>query len=390
MPDLAIAPDQAARNRIAEDLDTTLFVEAGAGTGKTTALVDRVLALVIGGHAELEAIAAITFTDKAAAELRARVRRQLEERAIASAGEDARVRCAAALDQLDGAAIGTLHSFAQRLLSEHPVEAGLPPRVEVLDEVSSAVAFERRWRGFRDELLADPGLERSILLLVASGVRDERLARAGRRLRRQLGPGRGTRSPTTRRNPRRCAPWQILPWMPSLTSATSHAGIRRTSCACDSTRSQIGWPGSGASTTSSNCSKRWRTKRPDPASRSVGPAERVNFDTDLSAFRASIRTAGDRLDSVRSAIAEACVERLAVAIRRFTLVSADERRRAGQLEFHDLLVMARGTAARPRTRRRGASPAARPLPAPAPRRVPGHRSHPDRAGRAHRGRRPDR
>ena len=80
-------------------------------------------------------------------------------------------RCRQALEQLDGAAIGTLHAFAQRLLSEHPVEAGLPPRVEVLDEVSSKVAFERRWSGFRDRLLADPALERTILLLLASGVR---------------------------------------------------------------------------------------------------------------------------------------------------------------------------------------------------------------------------
>ena len=81
------------------------------------------------------------------------------------------MRWRTALDQLDGAAIGTLHSFAQRLLSEHPVEAGLPPRVEVLDEVSSKVAFDRRWSMFRDQLLADPGLERTILLLLATGVR---------------------------------------------------------------------------------------------------------------------------------------------------------------------------------------------------------------------------
>ena len=57
-------------------------------------------------------------------------------------------------------AIGTLHAFAQRILMENPVEAGLPPRIEVLDEVSSDVAFDRRWQRFRDELLADPALER--------------------------------------------------------------------------------------------------------------------------------------------------------------------------------------------------------------------------------------
>src|SRR5688572_18955705 len=160
-------PDQEARSRIATKLDTTLFVEAGAGSGKTTALVDRVVALVASG-VELRHIAAITFTEKAGAELRDRVRRRLEEEAAGS-GPTAEL-CRVAVAQLDGAAIGTLHSFAQRLLSEHPVEARLPPKVEVLDEVSSAVAFDRRWTRVLDQLLDDPTLERTILLLHAANV----------------------------------------------------------------------------------------------------------------------------------------------------------------------------------------------------------------------------
>ena len=135
-------PDQSARERIGRDLETTLFVEAGAGSGKTSALVQRVLALVLGGHVELRRIAAITFTEKAGAELRDRIRAELEKAAEANPDGDRGDRAGEALEQLDGAAIGTLHSFAQRLLSEHPVEAGLPPRVEVLDEVSSSVAFD--------------------------------------------------------------------------------------------------------------------------------------------------------------------------------------------------------------------------------------------------------
>ena len=124
---------------------------------------------VIGGAVELRQIAAITFTEKAGAELRDRARRELQERAAGPAGLEAD-RCRTALAQLDGAAIGTLHSFAQRLLSEHPVEAQLPPRVEVLDEVSSAVAFDRRWARILDQLLDDPALERTILLLHAANV----------------------------------------------------------------------------------------------------------------------------------------------------------------------------------------------------------------------------
>ena len=101
--------DQAARDSIRTDLDTTLFVEAGAGTGKTAALVDRVVALVTadgpGLPVSMRSIAAITFTEKAAAELRDRVRRELRRRAENTSVRDIeRARCAAALDELDAAA----------------------------------------------------------------------------------------------------------------------------------------------------------------------------------------------------------------------------------------------------------------------------------------------
>ena len=160
-------PDQADRTRIEEDLDTTLFVEAGAGSGKTTALVQRIVALVASG-VELEHVAAITFTEKAAAELRQRVREELEDRQRAVGGASGRFR--RALDQLDGAAISTLHAFAQRLLFEHPLEAGLPPGVEVLDEIASQVDFEDRWDAFVPELLADDDLAAPLLVADVLGI----------------------------------------------------------------------------------------------------------------------------------------------------------------------------------------------------------------------------
>ena len=175
-PEPALPADEAQRERIRTDRASTLFVEAGAGSGKTRALVDRVEALVLDDGIPMESIAAITFTEKAAAELRDRIRQRFEEAARVTAtgpGIDPprHGRAAAALAELDGAAVGTLHSFAQRILNEHPVEAGLPPGVEVLDEIGSQVEFEAQWHQFVDQLLDDPAMGRSILALEAAGVR---------------------------------------------------------------------------------------------------------------------------------------------------------------------------------------------------------------------------
>ena len=160
--------DQDARDRVRSDLSSTLFVEAGAGSGKTRALVERVIALIGSGTA-MENIAAITFTEKAAAELRDRIRSHLRSTEAGNAlGADVAM---SALHQLDGAAVGTLHSFAQRILSEHPVEAGLPPSVEVLDDIGSQIEFDARWREFLDRLLDEPEMGPTLLRLEVLGVR---------------------------------------------------------------------------------------------------------------------------------------------------------------------------------------------------------------------------
>jgi ATP-dependent helicase/nuclease subunit A len=151
-------PDAAARASIRDDTAVTMFVEAGAGTGKTTALVDRVLTLIARG-VDIESIAAITFSEKAAAELRHRLRARLL---------DADQR--AAVEALDRAPIGTLHAFARRLLFEFPVEAGLPPGFVVLDELESRLALDERWEDLLDELFDDaerdvaPGLSAADLM----------------------------------------------------------------------------------------------------------------------------------------------------------------------------------------------------------------------------------
>ncbi|WP_197029090.1 exodeoxyribonuclease V subunit beta [Blastococcus sp. URHD0036] len=155
--------DDEARRTIREDTHRTLFVEAGAGSGKTTCLVDRVTRLVLTDGIPLRSIAAVTFTEKAGAELRDRLRAALER--------DGREPALEALDDLDGSAIGTLHSFAQRILGEHPIEAGLPPLIEVADELSSSVAFEERWAEQRARLLDDEAIAQPLLLAMSAGVK---------------------------------------------------------------------------------------------------------------------------------------------------------------------------------------------------------------------------
>lgn len=137
-----VPQEQDARRRIQEALEENLFVEAGAGTGKTSSLVDRIVALVASGRATLGRVAAITFTEAAASELRDRVREALERAAAdLKQPDEERARCTQGVADLDRSAIQTLHSFAGSLLRERPLETGLPPAFETLDQISADLAF---------------------------------------------------------------------------------------------------------------------------------------------------------------------------------------------------------------------------------------------------------
>jgi ATP-dependent helicase/nuclease subunit A len=328
--DVRVPPDQKARDRIAADLDSTLFVDAGAGSGKTRELVNRVLALIESG-VELRTIAAITFTEKAGAELRDRIRRELEERSDA--------RCQAALEQLDSAAIGTLHSFAQRTLSEHPIEAGLPPRIEVLDEVSSGVEFERRWATFRDQLLADPELERTILLLDYARVPEPALHALAVAfndnwdLVEERVPTSAPEPPSVRSllDPALDAVDAVCAERAGCTDAND----RLVDVLCDVAEQMNEWRAVG---------DEYRllellTEFDGFKTGNVG--SRKGWGCDPKEVRDRLRAAGEELRALRVQVAAACARRMGVAIREFTLAAADERRRAGRLEFHDLLVLAR-------------------------------------------------
>ncbi len=123
-----------------------VLVEAGAGTGKTGVMVDRYCRLVCDLGVSPDAVLAFTFTDKAATELRQRIRAALELRAAAGSP-----RAQELLGAIGGAWVTTIHGFCNRLLAGHPVAAGIDPRFRILDGPEA----ERAAREAFDDALAE-------------------------------------------------------------------------------------------------------------------------------------------------------------------------------------------------------------------------------------------
>ncbi|MGC8627678.1 MAG: UvrD-helicase domain-containing protein [Acidimicrobiales bacterium] len=341
-PRRAALADQQARDRARSDLASNLFVEAGAGSGKTKVLVDRVLALVTSGEVELANVAAITFTEKAAAELRDRVTRELERYIAEHPGTIEAERCQVALDQADGAAIGTLHSFAQRVLREHAIEAGLPPRVEVLDEVSSDVAFDRRWSAFQDELFADPHMQRTLALAFAAGVQPEAL----RYLARVFEDNWDLVKEMALDLEAVPEPPPLQELLEALRPEVTALLAEPCSDPEDRLRQRV-----------REVAEHWQRLEslgdeaellgalgPDAQPRlpsfKVGNCGRRGSWGDVDAVRARLASLGEAVAQARKDVVTACARRVASAVGRFTLAAAEERRAAGQLQFHDLLVLA--------------------------------------------------
>ena len=151
-------PIAASRTAIVPT-STNMLVEAGAGSGKTEMLARRMAAGIAEGVYTIEHMAAVTFTRKAAAELRGRFQLALETEqagrssaAGASPEPDAtrprRLRDSSALANLERFFAGTIHSFCARLLRERPVEAGVSPGFTELDEAEDLELRKRSWRDF--------------------------------------------------------------------------------------------------------------------------------------------------------------------------------------------------------------------------------------------------
>lgn len=155
-------PDAATLARIRDAWDTNFLVEASAGSGKTTALVGRIVYLIVGRGIPLSRIAALTFTEKAAAHMKERLRQMLVVKAR-SEGEVG-ARAAQALREIERATVCTIHSFCGEILRRHPFEAGIDPRFRVIDEDAARSIYDDCFAAWFPAAAADsarfPGVAR--------------------------------------------------------------------------------------------------------------------------------------------------------------------------------------------------------------------------------------
>ena len=145
-------PDQEQRDIILHDLDTTILVEAAAGTGKTTSMVGRMVNLLAYGKTTIDCMAAVTFTRKAAAELRSRFQLHLEHSMKTSQDSLKRIRLKESIDHLERCFIGTIHSFCGQMLRERPIEAGVDIQFVEIDEDEDKELRQKAWRGYISDL----------------------------------------------------------------------------------------------------------------------------------------------------------------------------------------------------------------------------------------------
>jgi ATP-dependent helicase/nuclease subunit A len=321
--------DQTDRTLIEQELEANIFVEAGAGSGKTHELVERICAMVDAG-VELKSVAAITFTEKAAGELRERVRRQLTE----ASPSELRLR---ALNQLDTAPIGTIHSFAARIISEHPIEAGVPPLITVVDELRSQIAFTRRWEAARQKLFTDPSIDDALRVLLAVGVSLDHLQNVAADLdtnwdRLESHPPRTRHIPAVDLGPLLRQTSEVLAHADHCTDPAD-----KLLAALEHIKS---WHGRLAQAETGELGLVLELLHSVPQ-KGLSGGQRGNWSVDVAEVRSSCKDLAEQATALRDSFVQPAVETVAAAMGEVLVQAARERQRSGELEYHDLLIHAR-------------------------------------------------
>ncbi len=328
--------DQSERDKIEKATDQSLFVEAGAGSGKTTQMVKRIVALVAEG-VTITRIVAITFTEKAAAELRNRVRRALETQLHTSPDLNAQGHFRQALDDLDSAPLGTIHSFARRLIAENPITVMVPPGFEVQSDLARQIDHVRQWQLERNEIFGTPELQKDFDLLIGLGAKMAGFEELVSRLDDS---------------------WHLLTGSERSAPSTEDSVQRL----IDMSQELI-----GAQSTCTNPDDRmlahltkverfFEGLEPAAETGSLGFAQHLRtfpkFNTRLGAkgnwpdgVVEQIRELGMECDVIAQeafqAVVQQSLSRITTHFERIALRRAENRRLRGELGFHDLLVLAR-------------------------------------------------
>jgi ATP-dependent helicase/nuclease subunit A len=335
--------DQAERDRLVTELDRTLFVEAGAGTGKTAAVVSSIVARVRAGL-RMERLVAITFTVAAAGELRVRIREALEEAAASAATGEERVRLADAASQVGRARIETIHAFCSALLRMHPLEAGLPPDFETLVELAADLDVGERFRRWFDSLTPGQSGGEAVRRGLLLGLRPGRLLELFQRL-------------TDNWDLVEAAHWSAQ-WAPALAEARA-VGEDLQGCIdllpychapdedelyrrVDSLRVVAGRLGEAGDEDAALAALVELERAPAVGrsgnQRNWGPVGGANACTTIKGRMGEV---GEQVAQVLGAARAAALTAIAGELRGLVLSHAEERRRRGVVTYHDLLVRAR-------------------------------------------------
>lgn len=140
--------DLDVREDIKYKLDVNMLIEAGAGSGKTTSMTNRMVSLITSEKCRVENIAAITFTRKAAQELKERFQNKLEQSYQEEEDNQKKSVLRAALNNMEACFIGTIHSFCASILRERPIEGSVDPDFEELDDIADMMIHKQAWQQY--------------------------------------------------------------------------------------------------------------------------------------------------------------------------------------------------------------------------------------------------
>ena len=342
-----VPADSSSRSIIAERLDQTLFVQASAGTGKTTSLVERVVNLVASGSTSLDRIAAITFTEAAAAELRDKVRQRLEEAADDCLREETeRQRCRQGTADLDQASIRTLHAFAAQLLYERPLEAGLPPGFETSDEIEAGIRFNEAWDSWLDEALEGrSALAPDLAIALTLGMTPGDMRDVAMEFHRNYADLRNVEFGAAEA-PAGCVVQELVDAAPELERLCDYSRLGGEDLLYNHVHSRLPLLRRLAEADAGTPASLRLIRRLLPLSSSRGSQRNWGLDPEsgdnaCTALKALLKELHDAASDEIDAARHACLLPILAALRHFALGYADRRRMEGRAEFHDLLIWAR-------------------------------------------------